>query len=207
MMVRERAAAVARSLDGIGANPKSSPARARFIELVAPGEKPRRGKELAALSSCALVAAGVWRSVGVEHALLRAPYVLGTAVSRLVQIGLMAGAVRRPSPELVVMPAAGDVCWVGDGGAEHVFVCIEVGLRAGAQVLWTLDGGQRDADGFQLAACREHIWRAAGARVVDVARDITPGKSWGNERAVQGWIDLEAVVARFGAKREAEARP
>ncbi|WP_437647839.1 hypothetical protein [Sorangium sp. So ce362] len=210
--LRQRAAELASGLAGMGGSTRAASRREEYLDLIAPGESPRMQAEMARMSGCALVAAGCWRALGVRHPLLAAPYAVGTAVSRLMRIGAEARAIRRPDPdarehgprELWAMPGPGDVVLVGSGANEHVFVVIEAGLRAGVPVIWALDGGQRDVEGYQLVECKEHVWTPSGAgaatrRVLDIARNIEPGRSWGAQREVVCWIDLDAVVARFGS--------
>jgi hypothetical protein len=210
--LRRRAAELARSLAGLGANPRDPELRARYVDLVAPGETPRMRTDMAAMSGCALVAAGFWRAMGVKHRALLPPYHIGFAVERLWDIGKATSAGRWPNAEqlddrtraLGALPAPGDIVFVGEEPArEHVFVCIESGLRAGSCVVYGLDGGQRDDEGHQLIGLREHAWfTGARGRVFDVARDITPGKSWGAARRVMGWADLETVVAATSGGKE-----
>ncbi|MGK3961333.1 hypothetical protein WMF01_12200 [Sorangium sp. So ce1667] len=203
--VRERAAEFARALNGIGAGPDT---RGQYIDLIAPGESPRMRAWMADMSGCALVAAGVWRAVGVRHRLLEPPYKVQTAVSRLVAMGVECGAMRRPRADRLTecLPQPGDVVWVGQGIGTHVYVAIDVGLRSGIPVLYALDGGQRDDDGNpattdpQIIYAKEHVWTASGREVLDIARRLEPGERWGAQRPVQGWIDLVTIVAAFGGK-------
>ncbi|XXX73895.1 hypothetical protein WMF30_40240 [Sorangium sp. So ce134] len=211
--LRRRAAEIARGLVDLGANPRRPDRRADYLHLVAPGETGRSREDMARMSGCALVAAGLWRALGVQHPLLGAPYAVGTAVTRLIRIGTEARALRRPDADALeqrpraigALPGPGDVVLVGTGPSEHVFVVIEPGLRAGMPVIWALDGGQRDPDGYQLVEAKEHVWSVAAAgeeprRVLDIARNIEPGRSWGAQRQVMCWIDLDAVVTRFGRR-------
>lgn len=210
--LRRRAASAARSLAGLGANPRDPERRERYLDLVAPGETHAARADMARASGCALAAAGFWRAIGVKHRLLDAPYRVGSAIRRLSTIGGIAQAIRWPRGDLLedraqalgAMPAAGDIVLVGEEPArEHVFVVVEAGLRAGAPTLWCVDGGQRDEAGYQLVGLREHVWfRGARGAAFDVARDITPGKGWGSSRPVQWWLDLEAVVAATSSAKE-----
>ncbi|KYG11421.1 hypothetical protein BE21_57565 [Sorangium cellulosum] len=189
--IRERAAEFARGLDGLGARPATLD---RYVDLIAPGESQRMRQDMAKMSGCALVAAGVWRAVGVPP-----PYRLETAVSRLVAMGVEAGAMRRPKADRLTstLPLPGDVVWVGEGMGTHVFVAIDVGLRNDMPVIFAADGGQRDDEGYQVVELKEHVWSTAGREVLDIARCLTPGKKWGPQRPVQGWIDLETITAAF----------
>jgi hypothetical protein len=85
--LRRRAAELARSFDGLGAHPRAPERRRQFLALVAPGEEPRRAAAMATMSTCALVAAGFLRGIGVWHRLLAAPYRLGSAGSAGRHVG------------------------------------------------------------------------------------------------------------------------
>lgn len=97
-------AAAAAGLQGVGAT------REAYLDLIAKGEGQRMRDSMLTMSGCALVVAGIWREAGVVDGALAAPYKIGTAVSRLVQIAKRAGAWREPSP---ILPQRGDMVLVG----------------------------------------------------------------------------------------------
>ena len=90
--IRARAVSVARSVVSLGANPSDPESRQKYIELIAPGEQPAMQAEMATMSGCALVVAGIWRQLGVTSNDLDPPYRIGSAISRLIRIADKVGA-------------------------------------------------------------------------------------------------------------------
>lgn len=176
----------ASSLSGLTADPARPECRAAYLALIAPGETEQRQAEMATMSGCALVCRGVWRHF-IAHPILDARYRTGDAMSDLVSIGREAHALRPAG----AMPQPGDVVVVGGGsdggGSEHAWTCIESrDLGAGEWLATGIDGGQRDAKGFE--------W------VIERAHDIGGGiDHCGTTRRRVRWvIDTIACVARLG---------
>lgn len=167
----------ARPLDGLTADP-SSPWRADYLDLIAPGETPHRAAEMATMYGCALVARGYLRRF-IQHPLLDAPYATGHAVSDLMTIARAAHAVR-PMHEL---PQLGDIVLVS--APEHVWIVLAQphATFEGAVLYEGLDGLQ--VDGFRAVVMREHVVRGG--------RDDA-----GGDRAIVAVIDTCRVVAAFG---------
>lgn len=194
MTRRHEIVAFAAMLPGLGANPGDPESRARYLELVAPGESESRAAEMATMSGCALVCRGIWRAF-IAHPILEAPYITGRAMADLVTIAREAGALH-PWPSRI--PEAGDVIIVGGGadggGPEHAWLALTVDVDEDAASLAAsgIDGGQRDAAGFQVVKEREHVMGQGRDRAHD---DGAPG---GAARRVRYVIDVEAVLERFG---------
>ena len=171
---------VAESFVGLGANDADTQKYLRYLGLVAPGEALDVQKDMGNMSGCGLVVAGIWRAVGVWEQKLYAPYVIGSAISRLFDIAEAHGAwvgwdaSRRPSP--------GDMVHVGAGTPqEHVYTVLEV--SADGSSLTTVDGGQKDSSGYQIILQKTRTWSGS----VDMCGGVS--------RTISGWID----VAKLGA--------
>ncbi|KYF64484.1 hypothetical protein [Sorangium cellulosum] len=163
---------LARSLDGMG----MSSARERYLGLVGDGEIPQRARELATLSGCALVVRGMWRALGLQHPILRAPYRTGRAVADLVEIARGAEALLEARDGLPALHG-GDVVLVGGpgyGGPEHVWTVLDATGQdypeRGTHLIWGLDGGQKDELGVQCVRRRMH--EIAGVPPVDDGRRV-----------------------------------
>jgi hypothetical protein len=68
------------------------------------------------MSACALVCAGLLRCLGVEHELLDRPYVVGSAMSVLQQIGGWHPGSCLPQP--------GEIAIIGSGPGTHALTVI-----------------------------------------------------------------------------------
>lgn len=114
----------------------------------------------------------------IDHPLIANPYRDRKAGEDLLQVGREADAVRPAG----VLPDLGDVVIVGGGaevgGAEHAWLWL--GDNEG------LDGGQRDARGYESIALREHVLRAGW--------DITSTY----ERKIVAVLDVEKILEKFG---------
>jgi len=180
MTSRVEVVAYAAALDGLGV----ASDRERYLDLIAPGETPQRAADMAAMSGCALVAAGVLRACGVEHPSLAAPYRVGDAVARLVRIARERGALHGPER----VPEPGDLVIVGGGadggGPEHVWIALS---SPEDDVIDGIDGGQRDGSGRQEIRAREH-------RIVDgLDQAYDDGVASRVRRRVRYVIDVEAL--------------
>lgn len=156
--------------------------RQAYLELIAPGEMPERQAEMARMSGCALVVAGIWRRMGIRHPLLDAPYETGAAVSRLWKIAREVGA-RRKWHEIKAA-RVGDVVRVAH--PEHVWTVAESESWDYANYTG-VDGGQVE-DGHQC--------------VRKVLRWIEHGNEFRHEqpdRVVMDWVDVRRVIEAFGS--------
>jgi hypothetical protein len=192
MSIRDDVTAFARSLDGVSADPSCPATRAKYLDLIAPGDP--RAADLATLSGCALTIRGILRAVGVDHPLLSRPYVIGHAMSDLLQLATAAGAAYTSRRDV----EPGDIVVVGGGGSdgggmEHTWMALSIDdCDAFAhvdpcEVITGLDGGQRDAKGFQAIHVREHQLQRG--------HDSAPGSA---TRLVRWVFDVEKIVAKFG---------
>jgi GH25 family lysozyme M1 (1,4-beta-N-acetylmuramidase) len=175
--LREQAVEVANGLVGLGAATGDPQKDLQYRGLVAPGETLGTQNDMATMSGCALVAAGVWRAVGVGDETLNAPYVIGQAISRLYNLAVARGAwvdysaSKRPSP--------GDTVLLTN--AEHVYTVIEI--SADGNSLTTVDGGQVDAAYNQIILKKTRTWSGS--------TDVCGSTS----RTISGWVD----ITRLGA--------
>ena len=175
MTTRQDVVDFARPLAGLSADPACHVKRAMYIALVAPGETEARGAEMAQMSGCELLMLRGVIGTFIDHPLLDRPYVTGNAGRDLLQVGREADAVR-PAGEL---PEPGDVVLVNTPDGHHEHVWLWVGDDEG------IDGGQRDAKGFESIALRTHCFRDG--------MDITSTYS----RKVIVVLDVEKILARF----------
>lgn len=167
----------ASSLAGLTADPSRPECRAAYLALIAPGETPQRAADMATASGCALVCRGILRRF-IVHPILEQPYVTGHAMSDLTKIAFEAHAIVPPWAP----PASGYIVIVGGGsdggGPEHAWTLLD---DSGEGV----DGGQRDAKGFESVALRSHV--------VSGGWDRTD-----TYRRVRWVIDVMACVTAFG---------
>ncbi|KYF87775.1 hypothetical protein BE20_24840 [Sorangium cellulosum] len=190
MTSRARAVEIARSLAGLSADPRNPEARREYLELIAPGEEPQRAADMARMSGCGLVVAGLWRRLGLEHPLLEPPYKVGTAISRLVEVARARGAWKPYRQGAIPLP--GDAVLVGDAGhgeVEHIFTVLGVSTNHRV-VIASVDGGQR-IDGHQVILTKKRVW-VDGRDIVIAGKD--PGAELVGGRRILGWVDLQSLV-------------
>jgi hypothetical protein len=189
---RDTAVRCAEAVVGLDANPEDAERRTDYLELIAPGETPSVASQMATMSGCGLVVAGIWRAMGLHHEELEAPYRLGTAISRLMSIALGLGAWR--GYKLGRVPAPGDMVLVGGsaGGVEHVYTVVQATPQPDGTVrLRSVDGGQRDALSFQTILAKERLWKS-GRDYPTSASD--PGGSGSAGRGIAGFIDVSTFA-------------
>ncbi len=153
-----------------------------YVSVVATGENLQTQQSMSTVSSCGLAVSGIWTACGYYGAALNAPYVIGTAVSRLLQIGQAAGAyvAYTPGP----LPSPGDMVLIGESTSEtHVYTVISVTPRSGGAVIQSVDGGQPGAYGScnAIANCT-HTWQNGQ----DTDAYYT--------RTINGWIEVAKVL-------------
>src|SRR5262249_15077198 len=131
-----------------------------YVSVVATGENLQTQQSMATLSSCGLTVAGIWMACGYYGAALNAPYVTGTAISRLMQIGQDAGAYLPYTPG--ALPNPGDMVLLGENTSEtHVYTVISVTPQSGGvTVIQSVDGGQPGTGGNSNAILNcTHTWQ------------------------------------------------
>lgn len=131
------------------------------------------------VSTCGLVANGIWRKMGVTADFLYQPYVSGTAVSAAHQFGIHSGAWNRCT-SLEHRPAVGDYVLMGAGIGTHVGTC--VGWKEDNEgKLWmqTVEGGQVDpVTGLQCVQFKERQWMKRANLV------------FAGNKSVGGWVSV-----------------
>ncbi len=199
---------LADAMCGVGAAPDR---REEYLALVAPDEPPAMREAMTTaivgggrgMSGCALVVRGLWRRAGVVHPRLAAPYVIGRAVQDVYAIAKEAGALRGASSLLAAPPLPGDVFCVD--APEHVGIVVEVtdvdqvrggGAIGGGVQIASVDGGQRDAAGWQLVRRRERRFRR-GAGALVTTSPARPGLPTGTRRTLLWGVDCWRVYRRF----------
>jgi hypothetical protein len=191
--IRGDVVAFARELADLGANPADTAARARYLELVAPGETERRAAEMALMSGCELVCRGIWRRF-IVHPLLESIYVDQHAGSDLLAIARQAGAA---TSGLIRWPEPGDVVIVGGspalGGWEHAWTSLSIAVSPyehapddAVETHQGLDGGQHDGADKQVIHLRQHELHGGWDSTATY------------RRKVQWVLDVEAIIRAFG---------
>ena len=207
MSCRDQMVALANAVAGVSV----SSDLARYLDTLGPLEAPAMRDYFASprTSGCGLVVRGLWRELGVDDPSVLPPYHFGTAISALVGVARKRKAWILAAPGK--LPKPGDFVLVGgnpqtDGGVEHVFTVVAVpagGTASGP--LASVDGGQVDAHGQQAIAAKFRRWSLRGGALWDVSRTGNdPGAGAPGGRRVQGWADLELIMAAQ-AKPEAIA--
>lgn len=97
------------------------------------------------MSTCGLVAEGIYRRVGCDLADLYAPYVPGMAISRMLSYARKHGALRTAVDGL---PRKGDYTVIGTAEDNKLHVLIPVQNVTESQCI-SVDGGQVDSKGLQ----------------------------------------------------------
>lgn len=189
---RDDLTAFARSLDGLSANPDCPASRAKYLDLIAPGETPARAAEMATNSGCGLVMRAVLRNF-IDHPILRASYRSQHALSDLVEIASQAGAAytsrRDVEPSDIVIVGGGS----DGGGPEHTYMvlslddCDPYADRDPCELITVGEGGQHDDKGFQAIHVRQHQLQRG--------HDSAEGSA---TRLVRWVFDVEKIVAKFG---------
>ncbi len=186
--IRNQMVLFAKTCVGLGANPANPDAKSRYVELIAPGETAGKQEEMVKMSGCALVVAGIWRGIGVNAPSLQRPYIIGTAVMRLIAIGR---AVNSWIPfQEGEIPALGDMVLVGDngpGGVEHVYTVVGIEQSNGKLTIHSVDGGQRDAERNETVLLKQRVWNGRQDCVVNAS---DPGGQSTSGRIIQGWVDV-----------------
>ncbi len=159
----------ASSLAGLTADPSRPESRARYIDIIAPNETPKRQSEMATMWGCELLALAVWRRF-ILHPLLENPYIAGHAGLNVMAIARAANAVR----QIQALPQTGDVVLVSP--PEHAWICLGTvaGNYYGDALFDGLDG--LPVDGYRAITTRQHLIRdnrddAGGDRAVIVVVD------------------------------------
>lgn len=132
---------------------------AEYVSIIAPGETMTTQQSMATESSCGLTVAGIWRACGLYNSQLNAPYVNGTALSRLVAIGQACGGYQAYS--LGMLPNPGDMVLIGNNEnasqCQHVYTVISVNNQgSGNAVIQSVDGGQ--GSGGTAIGNNTHTW-------------------------------------------------
>lgn len=151
----ERAAAIAKSVIGLGATSNVQ----RFADFLGgPGEAQATSMAMATApqsSTCGLVLGAIWRAAGVKDKRLAPPYIIATAISRLVAMLQEVGGWRTDVASYEPQPGDGMFLDV-DKPSAHVNMIVGVEKTATGWILQTVDGGVVDMHGKQMIAGRVH---------------------------------------------------
>jgi hypothetical protein len=125
------------------------------------------------ISTCGLVAEGLWRRMNIDFPALYKNYVFGTAISRSINFAKSLkprSAFQIPKDDL--RPEPGDYIIIGSGNSTHAFTCIDWE----DDYLISIDGGQTDYKNLQCILRKKRIWKKIG------------NKFYLGDREVVGWI-------------------
>lgn len=171
----------------IGMEARHPEHRETWLELLGPVstywdlDSPFSLRNRTGLSTCGLVAEGIWRRMGVDLGALYEPYRWGQAIGRARVYAQQCGAWRTPADG--GLPQTGDYVVIGSGLATHALTALE---WDGAELV-SVDGGQVDpVRGLQAIYERRRTWTAGprGARL--------------GARSVLGWCDVTRLGYRGG---------
>ena len=130
------------------------------------------------ISTCALVALGIWRKIGVDADELYTPYKNGAAVSEVVAIAKRMGGWK--SATCGETPNPGDVI-VLSSPHEHVLTVYDFSDELN---LISIDGGQTDINGLQaIKRCSREWSKKSYALML--------GKS-----TIYGWADISTFTLK-----------
>jgi len=121
--IRSRVVSFANSVAGLSAAPATYD---RYVALIAPAETVSVQRSMSTVSSCGLAVAGIWRAAGYYGAALNAPYVIGSAISRLISLAHSLRAwTDFPATPGAAFPSPGDMVFLG-GQYEHVYTVVSI---------------------------------------------------------------------------------
>jgi hypothetical protein len=131
------------------------------------------------VSTCGLVAEGIWHRAGIAIPRTWRPYrperEVQKAIARAHQFAIANRAVRRFDGANA--PSMGDYVVIGEGLRTHAMTCI----TCEHGVLESIDGGQVGRGGLQTVKLRERDWIVRGAN------------AFAGDRRVQFWIDVSSL--------------
>ena len=111
--------------------------------------------DLKRISTCALVARGIWRRTQIDMPALYNNYVFGTAISAEINFAQKLKPYSAwVSPTIGLLPNAGDYIVIGSGLNTHVLTMI----GWDNDNIISIDGGQVDTKGFQCVKERSRAW-------------------------------------------------
>ncbi|EIM63995.1 hypothetical protein [Desulfobacter postgatei] len=136
-------------------------------------EDPPKCTQWQGISTCGVVAEGIWRRMRVDLDSLYIPYIPGTAIKRAIDFAKRDDIGAWVTPGEGRRPKKGD--YVHILGGEHVLTCIGWGED---DMLISIDGGQVGVKGLQAIKERSRKWIENGAEVKLEGRKL------------DGWIDI-----------------
>lgn len=136
--------------------------------------------DLRKISTCALIARGLWARIKIDYSPLYKNYIFGTAISS--EIGWAQKLKPRsawvvPKKNTEMMPESGDYVVIGSGMMTHVLTPIG---WDGDNII-SIDGGQVDNHGYQCVKRRERKYQ------------MKWGYSYIGNRKIIGWISLDML--------------
>ena len=184
-----RAAIVANALSVIGVEAGDPKTRPILEELLGPVkgkwdlDRPFRivaganGAQVTqGISTCGLVAEGLWRRAAIDAQWLYAPYVIGSAVSRAIAFAKTHKAWNTVASN--GRPQSGDYVVLGTGLSTHALTA--VGWEG--DTLISVDGGQVSSDGLQSIRRCCRTWSIA-------------------KKSLVGWVDVDKLPIRSDRSR------
>jgi hypothetical protein len=136
--------------------------------------------DLRRISTCALVARGLWARLKVDYSPLYNNYIFGTAISAEINWAMKLkprSAWQKPILYAEMVPNPGDYIVIGSGLMTHVLTMIG---WDGDNIL-SIDGGQVDKKGYQCVKKRSRPWTERN------------GVPYIGTRKVLGWIPIDML--------------
>jgi hypothetical protein len=178
---RDHIAAIANRYKDTSANDEDAEKRALYRHILTGDmESPQMTLSMMTMSSCALLARGVLREAGVQHDILKAPYVVEHALSDVTSIAKAKGAWVDASKATSALPRKGDAVLLSP--PEHVIILVSEPRvnpnNPNEHVIDTVEGGQGD-----------------GTKAEAFTRTIRShdNKHFIGKRPILGWADAERM--------------
>jgi len=138
------------------------------------------------ISTCGLVALGLWRRMNVDMSSLYQPYIFGTAVSSIVGFAKKNNAWQPAwkGPLSDLHPQFGDCCIIGQDINTHVLTTVGYSDGNNTQLI-SVDGGQTGVKNLQCIKKVQRDWVQKGANNIF--------QPYLGTRILQGWVIFDLL--------------
>ena len=132
------------------------------------------------VSTCGLVARGLWHRMSIDYPALYSNYVPGSAISGEISFAKKNKAWQTYVPNSEIKPTPGDYIIIGSGLSTHALTALEWADES----LISVDGGQVDNKGLQCIKKRQRKWI------------IKNNEAYLDDKKVLGWIIFDLLLTR-----------
>ena len=129
------------------------------------------------VSTCGLVARGLWRRMKIDMDSLYYNYIFGSAISAERMFAIKNRAFLSMDPNSDLIPSPGDYLIIGSGMSTHALTCI--GWNSDTMI--SVDAGQCDSHNLQMIKKCKRKWIKK------------PDGIYLNDRKVVGWMELDKL--------------